>query len=132
MPVTFTVLGAPRSKKNSQRIIRVRGVPRIVQSKQACGWEEMAVLQLRSQWNRCTRGMADGAQPLAGNVNLRAIVYRDRAGRADLLNFLAAVSDAIEGAGIVANDDQIGGLDGSRMMIDRKNPRVEITLTEMA
>lgn len=128
----FTVLGPPRSKKNSQRIIRVRGVPRIIQSKQACGWEEMAVLQLRSQWNRRTRGMPGGAQPLAGNVSLRVLVYRDRAGRADLLNFLAAVSDAIEGAGIVANDDQIAGLDGSRMLIDRKSPRVEITLTELA
>jgi len=119
--MTFTIEGAPRTKKNSQRIARVKGRPIVLQSRQHDAWAQGAILQLRSQWRRC-----DWAVDFA--VNLRAHVYRDRA-VGDLLNYLAAVSDALEAAGVVANDRLIVSLDGSRLLVDRARPRVEIELS---
>jgi len=120
-----SVLGPPVTKKNSQRVFRNRktGKPFIVQSKQAKAWETSAVLQLRAAWR--------GRAPLTGQVSMAAVFYRTRR-VGDLGNFLAAVCDAIERAGIVANDKQIVRFDGSRLDADPKNPRVEILIREVA
>lgn len=124
----LTVIGAPRTKKNSQRIMRTRsGGSFIAQSVQHNAWAESAILQMRGQ-AMCQRPRSAGPMEIA--VNLSALVYRDRAA-GDLGNFLAAICDALERAGVVANDRLIGGFDGSRLMLDAKNPRVELELTPL-
>lgn len=137
----FVIEGPPRTKKNSLRIMRGRrGRPFVAQSAQAERWEESAILQLRIQLGSNVyigavdhgRGSVEiGSYPIAVPVNLRALVYRARAGRADLLNYLAAVSDALERAGVVADDQLVAGVDGSRLLVDRQRPRVEIELEPM-
>ena len=129
--MTLVVIGPPRTKKNSLRVMRGKGGrPFVAQSREACAWEEIAILQLQAQ-----RARFDARSPVplpwVVPANLRALVYRDRA-VGDLGNYLAAVCDALERAGIVANDRLVAGFDGSRLLVDRKNPRVEIELTEMA
>jgi Holliday junction resolvase RusA-like endonuclease len=120
--VTFVILGAPRTKKNSSRIVRSGGVPRIIPSRAHDEWERFAILQLQQQMSR-HRGTTFYETPL----NMRAIIYREKA-VGDLLNFLAAVSDALERAGVVSNDRWIAAVDGSRMDVDKVRPRVEIDL----
>ncbi|HEX4461921.1 MAG TPA: hypothetical protein VIA18_28270 [Polyangia bacterium] len=122
--LSLVVDGAVRSKKNSQRILRNRksGKPFIAQSKQHDSWAAKAIWQIKIQ----RRGIT-----LERPVNMAAVIYVDRHG-ADLLNLLAAVSDALEAGGAVANDRLIVGLNGSRMEKDAARPRAEITLTEVA
>lgn len=122
--VSFVVHGAPRTKKNSLRIMRGRGgTPFVAQSKQANAWEGTAALQLQAR----SHGLPGWVR---GPVNLRARVYRER-DTGDLGNYLAAVCDALQASGVVANDREILGFDGSRLLKDAKNPRVEITLTPL-
>lgn len=124
----FTILGAPRTKKNHMRIVRGKaGKPRLIQAASHDAWSEAAVLQLRTQG----RPIISAIGAIIGPVNMRALVYRDRAGRADLLNYLAAISDALEAAGIVADDSLVAGVDGSRLLVDRANPRVEVELSPL-
>ena len=120
----LVITGPPRTKKNHQRIIRVKGRPVIMQAKTAEGWEASAVAQLRTQ-RPISRGFWE---PATVPVSLRALVYRDRK-VGDLGNYLAAVCDALERAGVVENDRLIQSFDGSRLLIDRKNPRVELEIT---
>jgi hypothetical protein len=112
----------------------------VLQSRQYLAWEGPAVLQLRSQ-NRPgllrtvgvdrARGVVTvGTGPLITPVSLQARVYRDR-NAGDLGNYLAAICDVLERAGVVENDRLIQSFDGSRLLIDRKNPRVEIELTPL-
>ena len=119
----FTILGPPRTKKNHQRIGRVRGRPVIFQARTAEGWEEIAVIQLRAVWKL--------RPPCPTPVAMRAMVYREK-DTGDLGNYLAAICDALERAGIVENDRLIQSFDGSRLRLDRENPRVEIDLEAMA
>lgn len=126
----FVIIGKPYTKKNHQRIIRVRGIPRIAQAKTANAWEESAILQLKTQLRTIERFYQPASREGDYGCNLRALVYRDR-NIGDLGNFLAAICDALERAGIVANDRLIGGFDGSRLLIDRERPRVEIELTAL-
>lgn len=120
MTHAYTIQGIPRTKKNSQRIIVIGGKRAVLQSRQYLSWEAPAVFQLQAQRHGFTWNIP---------VNMRAIVYRDRA-VGDLLNYLAAISDVLEKAGVVKNDRQIVSLDGSRMLVDRQRPRVEIELSE--
>lgn len=122
MKLSFTILGAPRTKKNSQRIAKTSvGRPFILQSRASDAWSKAAIIQLRSQLARA---------PIAVPVNLRALVYRDRA-VGDLGNYLAGICDVLEAATVVVNDKWILGFDGSRLLIDRVRPRVEIELTSL-
>ncbi len=125
----LVILGAPRTKKNSLRRLkrgkRVFTVPSLAHEQ----WEAVAVAQLRGQFAQWARGWPGGHGPLDVPVNLKAIVYRERAGRADLLNFLSAVSDALEKAGVLEDDRLVASLDGSRLLLDRSRPRVEIELS---
>lgn len=122
--VSFTVYGAPRTKKNSLRIMRGRGgTPFVAQSRQANAWELHAVLQLQAK----SHGLPAWVR---GPVNLRARIYRER-DVGDLGNYLAAVCDALQASGVVENDREILGFDGSRLLKDAKNPRCEITLSPL-
>ena len=127
--MTFTIEGAPRTKKNSLRRIRRGRRTFTVPSAAHEAWLAHAVPQLRRQWHPRAE---DTSLDLAVDVpvNMRALVYRDRA-VGDLLNYLAAISDALEAAGVVADDKLLLGLDGSRLLLDRKRPRVEIELTPL-
>lgn len=125
MRVAFIVEGAPVTKKNSLRVLKNRrtGKRFVAQSVQHNSWAEKAVWQLKAQrW---------GMKAISAPVNMAAVVYREKA-TGDLLNYLAAVSDALEKAGIVENDRLIVSLDGSRMAKDKARPRVEIELRMVA
>lgn len=131
----FTIDGAPRTKKTSNRIVRAGKRLRVLPSAQHQAWAESAILQLRTQKGAAgPRGMsaALGAWPFSNQrpMNLRAIVYRD-AKRGDLIGYLQAICDALERAGVIENDRLIEAFDGSRQTVDRARPRVELELTPL-
>lgn len=133
-PIRLVVPGAPRTKKNHMRIVRIKGRPALIQGASYKGWASVAIALLRAQWMRsyaAREAVLYGASVIGYPVNLRALVYRERAGRADLLNYLAAVSDVLEEAGVLVDDKLVAGLDGSRLLVDRARPRVEIELRPM-
>jgi len=130
-PMRFIIEGPPVTKKNSPRILRGRnGRPFVAPSKASQRWQRDAAIELLRQYRRghkCQAGVAAFTAP----VNLRALIYRKHDGPGDLDNYIAAVCDALQTAGIVANDRLIRGHDGSRLLVDRERPRVEIELTPL-
>jgi Holliday junction resolvase RusA-like endonuclease len=133
----LTILGRPITKSNSPRIGRSRtGKPFVLPSKALEKWQETAVLQLQAQHGRAARDsrwhLGDKRQPCVVQVGARALFYRPVDGPGDLDNYAKALGDALQKAGILANDRLIRSWDGSRLLIDRRNPRVEITLTPIA
>ena len=117
-----TVHGAPRTKKTSNRIVRVRGRSLVLPSKANQDWSGPAVLQLRAQMK--------GRPAIATPVNCRALFYRD-ARRGDAVGYYQALADALEAAGVVVNDVLIETWDGSRLFVDRHAPRIELELTPL-
>lgn len=125
--MVFAVPGHPRTKKTSQRVIQVKGRIRVIPSKVTLEWSNDAQLRLQAQMGRY-RGVTfhDGQQ-----WNLRAVFYRKQETTADLVGHVQALCDVLQAAGVVGNDRQIRGLDGCRMEVDERNPRVELALEEM-
>ena len=117
----ITLHGAPRSKKNSQRIINVGGRPRVIPS---------AAYVLYSK--DCQRQITgDKRQRISCPVNIKAVYYMDTHRRVDLVNLLEATCDILTDAGVIADDNSniVAAHDGSRVLYDKANPRAEITIT---
>ena len=112
----------PKSKKNSQRILvnHKTGRPFIMQSEeyeqyeQDCGWY-----------------LKRPRTPINEPVNIRYMFYRKNNIRTDLSNLIAACDDILVKYGILADDNFkiIRGHDGSRVYVDKENPRTEILIT---
>lgn len=114
MPVRLTIIGTPRTKKNSMQRTRNGG---LIQGKGWRDYERTAVI-------------TPTVQLPVGRYNVRALVYRE-ANRGDLLNYLAGTSDLMEKRGVVTNDRQFLAWDGSRMFVDRARPRVEVEISDL-
>lgn len=125
--MTFTIKGQPIPKKNSQQIrykrIGQNKVPFVAQSDRYIAYEEVAIWQLKSQ--RC--------QLPPPPYNIECVFYRSDRIHCDLVNLLEAVDDILTRAGIIEDDwwQIVGGHDGSRVKIDKQNPRTEITITTL-
>lgn len=115
----ITIFGAPRTKKNSSRVLKFGKFNKVVPSEAYLTWRDSAVPQMRIAWA--------GRAIIADPVNVRATVYRD-ADRGDLIGYLQGIADALEEAGVVTDDMWIRGWDGSRLDKDAKNPRVVIEI----
>lgn len=118
--VSFTVLGAPRTKKTSNRLVpgrgRKAGRKLVLPSAAWVRWVETAVFPVK------VARLPD--QP----YSCRALFYRDRL-TGDACGYYQGLADALEKWGVLSDDRFLVDWDGSRLLLDRKNPRVEITLT---
>lgn len=118
-PLRLTLLGAPRTKKNHGRRVysfrkrRTFSVPSLAYEE----WCARVKLQL-------ARVDALPDRP----YNVAAIFYRD-ARTGDAVGYYQALADALEAAGVVSNDRWIVSWDGSRLALDRTQPRVEVLIT---
>lgn len=111
----------PRTKKNSQQIVinKKTGRPFVMQSSKYKEYEKNAGWFLKKLPN-----------PINEPVNVKCVFYRETRIRCDLSNLLEAAMDILVGYGILADDNFniITGFDGSRVYIDKENPRTEITI----
>jgi Holliday junction resolvase RusA-like endonuclease len=117
----LVVLGPPRTKKNHSRIVRAGRKFRLLPSEAHDVWLGAALPQLRLQWRR---------EPLTCPVGVRAVFYRERSA-GDLVNYMQALADALERAGVVEDDRQILSWDGSRLAKDARHPRIELEIAPL-
>ena len=115
--------GTPITKKNHMEIRkRGDGTPYISQSSQHHRYAD----DFKSQ-------LLYAGPPISVLCNVQEIYYMPDRRKVDQLNLQAATDDLLVECGVLEDDNSriVGGHDGSRVRIDRKNPRVEITITKM-
>ena len=66
-------------------------------------------------------------------VNVKCLFFMKTRRKVDLTNLLESVDDVLVYYGIVTDDNYkvIAGHDGSRVMVDKDNPRTEIYITAL-
>lgn len=120
----LTLYGDPRTKKNSARILKSRSGGRFVAppSKAYVDYE-----------TDCLRQIKRPHSSISTRVNVRCVYYMKTARRVDLANLIEATTDILVKAGVLADDNSkiVAAHDGSRVELDRRNPRVEIEIEEM-
>ena len=117
--IRFTIPLAPRTKKNSQRIVRYGNRRGIRPSK---AFEEH---QDKAGWYIPYKGAM-----LEERCCVRARYYMDTNRAVDLGNLLAATCDILVHYGVLMDDNAriVVHHDGSRVFVDRKQPRAEIEI----
>ena len=121
---TFIIPGAPRTKKTHNRVVQAGRFTKVLPSIQFVEWNESA--QIHLIWVRRDHF----PRPLDVPVNVRALFYRDR-DVGDAAGYYQALGDALQEARIIRNDVLIKQWDGSRLLVDKKRPRIEVELTEI-
>ena len=123
----LTLYGNPVTKKNSQRILYKftkfgRKTPFIAPSKAYGDYE-----------TDCLRQIKRPHSPISARVNVRCVYYMKTARRVDLANLIEATTDILVKARVLEDDNSkiVAAHDGSRVELDRKQPRVEIEIEEM-
>lgn len=117
----FTIPGAPVTKKNSPRVFHKGKRTIVLPSAPYERWAKTAVLFARAEWNR------NGRQPIAAPVRIAATFFRARR-TGDLNNYMAALADVLQDAGVLIDDKWIYAWDGTRLDHDAKCPRVEVLI----
>jgi Holliday junction resolvase RusA-like endonuclease len=118
--MNFTIPIAPRTKKNSQRIVIVRGRPIIMPSKLYKDYEI-----------ECKKYVPKIECPINCPINIKCTYYMPTRRKCDLTNLLEATDDMLVHYKIIEDDNYsiIVGHDGSRVYYDKVNPRTEIEIT---
>lgn len=119
----LTLYGDPRTKKNSARILRTRsGTTFVAPSKAFEDYQTACLWQIRAP-----------PAPFSARLNVRCVYYMKTARRVDLANLIEATTDILVKARVLEDDNSkiVAAHDGSRVELDRKNPRVEIEIEEM-
>ena len=117
----ITVVGAPRTKKTHNRIIRNKGRIMVLPSKEWTWWCENA--QFKMEWD-------PRVYPIESLVSIEALFYR-QADVGDASGYYQGLADLLEKRKILKNDKQIKHWDGTRMLKDKDSPRVEVTIHEL-
>lgn len=121
--IKLTLLGEPRTKKNSQRMIQVGGKSMLIQSKQYLHYEKDCLKQIPERQR----------QSIDRLVNVKCLYYMGTKRKVDLTNLLNATDDILVKAKVLADDNAkiVGGHDGSRVLHDKENPRVVIEIAPL-
>lgn len=122
--IEFTVPLTPVSKKNSQQIYvnRATGRPFITPSQKYKEYEKSA-LWFIPKVNK----------PIDRPCNVKMLFYMPTKRKCDLVNMQESILDVMVKSGLLADDNYsiVYSMDGSRVLVDRENPRTEVTITLM-
>jgi Holliday junction resolvase RusA-like endonuclease len=112
----------PITKKNSQQILinKSSGRPFIMPSK-----------QYKKYRDACGEHIDYDGAPIDEPVNVKCTYYTGTRRKVDMVNLMQATFDILVDFEILADDNNtiIQSVDGSRVLYDKDNPRVEIEIT---
>ena len=114
----------PRTKKNSPRLIPNAKFVKLLPSK---AFEQY---QKDAGWFLFNARGANIDYP----VNVQCVYFMRTRGRVDLCNLLESSCDILVHYGVLKDDNCqiVVGHDGSRVLYDKNNPRVEITIERVS
>jgi Holliday junction resolvase RusA-like endonuclease len=118
--IKFTIPIAPVTKKNSQQILinRKTGRPFIAQSQRYKDYEQAAMWYIPKNIYIQTA------------CNVKCIFYMPTKRKCDLTNLLECIDDVMVKSGLLADDNYtiIQSHNGSRVFVDKDNPRTEVEI----
>lgn len=118
----FEINIAPRTKKNHQQIIMLKGKRIVIPSKQYSEYEKNS-----------KNFIPIIAKPIDYKVNVKGLFYMDTRRKVDLNNLLEALTDVLVKHKVLEDDNStiVVSHDGSRVLYDKENPRTEVEITEI-
>ena len=119
LPASWITRGRLVAKKNHRKLAVIGGHARMLPAREWEAWARVLGMAARCSLGGTYRGSHCGFSPALTTdpVHVLALYYPpDRRWMLDLSGALEAIGDALELAGVIANDRQIRSWDGSRIM----------------
>lgn len=112
----------PVTKKNSNQIVTRNGKYRLIPSEKFLRYQR-----------ECGWFIKSPAEPIDCKCNIKAVYYMPDRHRVDITNLHNALHDVLVHFEVIKDDNCkiVVGTDGSRVKVDRQNPRTEITITRV-
>ena len=119
--IRLTIHTVPRTKKNSQRIVKCGSRFRLLPSAQYVDFENKIIEYVR-----------DLGVCIEQPVNVKAVFYMPTRRKVDLTNLLEAIDDALVKGGILSDDNcgVVVSHDFSRVKYDKQDPRIEVEISD--
>ena len=116
----FQIGLAPITKKNSQQIVKAGTRLLVIPSKQYKQYEKDCAAFIPQI----------PFSAIDTPVNIKCLYYMPTRRRVDLVNLQEATLDVLVKYGVIADDNSniVVSMDGSRVLLDRDNPRTEIDI----
>lgn len=125
--LNFTMPFKAVTKKNHSNIITLKNGRKILlPSKQYIAFEKEVCKYVKAKFGT-------SFNPIDFPINVKATYYQDSNRKADLCNYHAALHDSLVKAGLIIDDNFkiIASTDGSRVYVDKNNPRIEVEITRL-
>lgn len=126
--INFTINVKPRTKKNHMQLVTLKtGRQMLIPSKAYKQFEKEALKNLMiSELPKYI--------PISEPINLKCIFYKDKDYKSDLAGYIQAIQDVLVKAKIISDDNHkiIVSTDGSKVQLDRNNPRIEIEIRKVS
>lgn len=122
--IAFTLPVKPRTKKNHSQLVTLKtGRQMLLPSKTYKEFEKEVVNYIKKhpQLQLC----------IDEPINLECHFYKDKNYRSDLVGYLQAVQDALVKAGVLKDDNTniVVTTNGSKVFLDREEPRIEVFIS---
>lgn len=119
--ISFSINVIPRTKKNSNRIVKIGNKRKVISSKQYEEFEKECIYKLDNKLKQLY---------IEEPINIRAVFYMDTKRRVDITNLLNALDDMLVKAGVIKDDNRniVASHDGSLVLYDKIRPRIEIEI----
>lgn len=119
--MNFTIPLEPKTKKNSNQIVTVKGRRMVIPSKTFLKYQKS-----------CKQYIPKLEKPIDYPINLKCVYYRKSKRRVDLCNLEEATCDILTHYKFLDDDNRniVASHDGSLVLYDKDNPRVEIEITK--
>ena len=117
----FTIGLVPVTKKNSQEI----------HLNKYTGKRWISPSDKYKQYEHAAAWFMPHEKTIREPVNVRALFYMPTKRRVDLVNLEEALLDVLVHYGVLDDDNSaiVAGMDGSRVLYDKDNPRTEVIIT---
>ena len=126
----MTIPVKPRTKKNHMQLVTLKtGRQMLLPSRQYKEFEKEVVEVVDDLRMKECIGLTAIGYP----INLKCTFYKEKDYKADLTGYLQAIQDALVKAKVLADDNHkiVASTDGSKVYLDRNNPRIEIEITKI-
>lgn len=119
--INFVIDVIPRTKKNSNRIVKIGNKRKVISSKQYEEFEKECIYKLDNKLKQLC---------IDKPINIRAVFYMDTKRRVDITNLLNALDDMLVKAGVIKDDNRniVASHDGSLVLYDKARPRIVIEI----
>lgn len=122
----FTLNVKPRTKKNHSQLVTLKtGRQMMLPSKQYREFEKEVINEVETN--------CGNIKTIDYPINLKCSFFKEKNYRSDLTGYLQAIQDALVKAKLLLDDNSniVASTDGSRVFLDRNNPRIEIEITRL-